>query len=72
MKRMMAGRRIGCLLSGGFDSSIITGLVVQCAQKLRLKYPIKTFSVGLDDSPDLIAARKVGAVIDFALFQQID
>ena len=59
MKRMMAHRRIGCMLSGGLDSSLITGLVVQCAKELGLKYPIQTFSVGMDDSPDIIAARKV-------------
>ena len=61
MKRMKAGRQIGCLLSGGLDSSIITALVVQCAKELAFKYPIKTFSIGMDDSPDLVAARKVGA-----------
>lgn len=63
-KRLMAERRIGCLLSGGLDSSLICGLVVQEANKLGIqqKYPIQTFSIGMgDNSPDIIAARKVAA-----------
>jgi|TARA_B110000240_G_C13497495_1_gene452346 asparagine synthase (glutamine-hydrolysing) len=46
-------REIGFLLSGGLDSSLIASI----AQK-RLG-TIKTFSVGLDGSPDLKAARRV-------------
>lgn len=65
-KRLMAERRIGCLLSGGLDSSLICGLVVQEARKLGLteKYPIQTFSIGMDDSsPDILAARKVAEML---------
>lgn len=61
-KRLMAERRIGCLLSGGLDSSLICGLVVQETKKLGLQQtrPIQTFSIGIGhDSPDIIAARKV-------------
>ena len=58
--RLMSHRRIGCLLSGGLDSSLITGLMVQEARKAGIKYPIQTFSIGMDEhSPDVIAARKV-------------
>ena len=32
-KRLMANRRIGCLLSGGLDSSLVTALVVECIQE---------------------------------------
>ena len=46
-------------LVGGLDSSLITALVVECAKEQGLKYPIQTFSVGMDDSPDVLAARKV-------------
>ncbi len=44
-KRLMAERRIGCLLSGGLDSSLICGLVVQEAKKLGIQqdYPIQTW-----------------------------
>lgn len=61
-KRLMSERRIGCLLSGGLDSSLITGLLVQEARKAGIKYPIQTFSIGMgEESPDVLAARKVAA-----------
>lgn len=62
-KRMMAERRLGSFLSGGLDSSLITGLVVQMARKMNLKYPIQTFSIGMEGSPDVAAARKVAAFL---------
>ena len=40
-KRLMSDREIGCLLSGGLDSSLIAALV---AQDLNSK--VKTFSIG--------------------------
>lgn len=58
--RLMSHRRIGCMLSGGLDSSLIAALTVQEARKQGITYPIQTFSIGMDDeSPDLLAARKV-------------
>ena len=47
-------RPIGCLLSGGLDSSLITAMVVQFS-----KVPIHTFSIGLEGSTDLAFAKKV-------------
>lgn len=58
-KRLMAERRIGCLLSGGLDSSLITALVVKLAKEHKIPYNIQTFAIGMGDSPDLIAARTV-------------
>ncbi|XP_061179872.1 asparagine synthetase [glutamine-hydrolyzing]-like [Saccostrea echinata] len=58
-KRTMAERRIGCLLSGGLDSSLVSSLFVRKAKELGIKYPIQTFSIGMEGSPDLLAARKV-------------
>ena len=58
-KRLMGVRRIGCLLSGGLDSSLIASLVTQVAKEVNLGYKIQTFSIGMDGSPDVIAARKV-------------
>ena len=40
----MSEKPIGCLLSGGFDSSLITALSVKNKN-------LKTFSIGLPDSP---------------------
>lgn len=53
-KRLQSDRKIGCLLSGGLDSSLVTSLV----QKFS-KENLITYSVGLEGSVDLAAARKV-------------
>lgn len=50
-------RDIGFLLSGGLDSSLIASI----AQ--RMIGDITTFSIGLEGSPDLVAARKVSKFI---------
>jgi asparagine synthase (glutamine-hydrolysing) len=56
-KRMISDREVGCLLSGGFDSSIITALVVKMNENKNIK--IKTFSIGLENSEDLKYAKIV-------------
>uniref|UniRef100_J3JXG4 Asparagine synthetase [glutamine-hydrolyzing] n=1 Tax=Dendroctonus ponderosae TaxID=77166 RepID=J3JXG4_DENPD len=58
-KRLMADRRIGCLLSGGLDSSLVAALVVQEAKKINLPYKIQTFAIGMEGSPDLEKAQQV-------------
>lgn len=59
IKRMISDRPIGCLLSGGLDSSLITALVVK-----NSKEKIKTFSVGFENSVDIINARKVAEFLE--------
>jgi asparagine synthase (glutamine-hydrolysing) len=54
-KRLHADRQIGFLLSGGLDSS----LIVAIATKLLGPDKIVCFSVGIDGSPDIEAAKKV-------------
>jgi asparagine synthase (glutamine-hydrolysing) len=57
-KWMVADVEVGSFLSGGLDSSIIAAV----AQKVRAangKPPLKTFAVGTEGSPDLLAARRV-------------
>lgn len=51
-KRMMSNRKIGCLLSGGLDSSIICALVQKFSNE-----KINTFSIGFSDSTDIKYAR---------------
>ncbi|KAJ8373146.1 hypothetical protein AAFF_G00270520 [Aldrovandia affinis] len=62
-KRLMAHRRIGCLLSGGLDSSLVAATLVKLAKEEELKYPVQTFAIGTENSPDIQAARKVAAYI---------
>jgi len=47
-------RPVGFFLSGGLDSSIVAALGKEC-----LGGTIRTFAVGLKDSPDLLAAREM-------------
>ena len=54
-KRLITDRPFGCLLSGGLDSSIITSVVCNLVGANN----VRTFSIGLNGSPDLIAAKKV-------------
>ncbi|XP_032895123.1 asparagine synthetase [glutamine-hydrolyzing]-like [Amblyraja radiata] len=59
-KRLMSQRRIGCLLSGGLDSSLVAALVLKQMEKYNhLNYPVQTFSIGMEESVDILAARQV-------------
>ncbi|KAG8139018.1 putative Asparagine synthetase protein [Naja naja] len=62
-KRLMSHRRIGCLLSGGLDSSLVAAVLIKLTKEQKFSYPLQTFSIGMEDSPDVLAARKVAAHI---------
>ncbi len=59
-KWSVADVEVGAFLSGGLDSSIIAALAA--AQRREAgKPPLRTFAVGAEGSPDLLAARAVAA-----------
>lgn len=53
--RLMSDRPIGCLLSGGLDSSLITSILC----KLIGPHNVRTYSIGMEGSIDLEHAKKV-------------
>jgi len=60
IKRLMSNREVGCLLSGGLDSSLVSALVAKHSDQFYLN----TFSIGMQGSPDLeyaeIVANHIG------------
>jgi len=55
-------REVACLLSGGLDSSLITGLV--CKFNPIITEKVKTFSIGLAGSKDLKYAKQVSEFLN--------
>lgn len=53
----------GALLSGGLDSSLIASIATKMRRETDLNYRLKTYSVGLENAPDLKYARMVADFI---------
>jgi asparagine synthase (glutamine-hydrolysing) len=63
-KRLSGDVPWGVLLSGGLDSTIVASLAVKMARVYRPDYPVvHSFCIGLKDSPDVVVAKQVAAVI---------
>ena len=56
-KRMTSDRDIGCLLSGGLDSSVVAAILAK--EMAKQGKVLRTFSVGFPDSTDIVYAREV-------------
>lgn len=57
--RLMSDRPMGCLLSGGLDSSLVTSILV----KFLGGKNVRTYSIGMEGSTDLHFARKVATAL---------
>ena len=60
--RLQSDRPIGCLLSGGLDSSLIAAIASKELKKQGKK--LRTFSIGMNDGTDIEYARIVAKHID--------
>ena len=58
-KRLMSDRPIGCLLSGGLDSSLVVAILCELVGSEN----VRTYSVGMEGGMDLSYAKKVAATL---------
>ena len=61
-RQMMGDVPVGVFLSGGLDSNLVAAIAARWYEKRGEK--LKTFAVGLEESPDLLAARAVAEHLD--------
>lgn len=59
-KRLMSDRPIGCLLSGGVDSSLVASILCRLIGHKN----VRTYSIGMEGSSDLLYAKKVAEYLN--------
>ena len=55
--RLLSDRPIGCLLSGGLDSSLVASVASHLLKEQGKA--LKTFSIGMKEGTDIVYAREV-------------
>ena len=55
---------IGILLSGGLDSSLVTSIMCKLKKNGEIPFNIKTFTIGVENSSDIVAAEKVAEFLN--------
>eukprot|EP00005_Dracoamoeba_jomungandri_P008316 CAMPEP_0174277676 /NCGR_PEP_ID=MMETSP0439-20130205/61054_1 /TAXON_ID=0 /ORGANISM="Stereomyxa ramosa, Strain Chinc5" /LENGTH=568 /DNA_ID=CAMNT_0015370015 /DNA_START=2426 /DNA_END=4132 /DNA_ORIENTATION=+ len=74
--RLLSDVQLGILVSGGIDSSIVSGVMmdhIRSEAKARgVPCPVvKAFSVGQEGSPDILAARQVAASLGLEHYEKL-
>ncbi|KZX17007.1 asparagine synthetase B [Methanobrevibacter cuticularis] len=70
-KRVEGLDEVGLIFSGGVDSTIIAKILKNISEKTNLK--VKLYTVGTEDSKDILFAKKIAKELDLPLiFQVID
>jgi asparagine synthase (glutamine-hydrolysing) len=60
--RLLSDRPIGCLVSGGLDSSLVASVASQLLKERGKE--LRTYSIGMKEGTDIVYARQVASHIN--------